>query len=81
MKHVSNKEFDLIVQWIKHANNYKGISRHDVDGTGYCLEINGRTIEVAWTGPDDLSDDMLYLVNKDMYRYWKENFGGYKITF
>jgi hypothetical protein len=81
MQHVSRGEYIQIVQWIKNANNYRGITPHDVEGVGYCLEINGKVIEAAWEGPDDFCNDMIYLVHKDVYRHWKDTVGGYNIVF
>lgn len=80
MKHISKMEYEKVVEWLTDANNYKGITPHDVEGTGHCLEINGISIEVAWSGPDDFSNDTIYLVHADVYRKWRELYG-YIITF
>lgn len=75
MIHVSRWQYESIVELVKEAVNYAGSPGHDVEGEGHCLEIGGRTIEVAWSGYDNMTyadgqDHILYMVDEKVYDQW-----------
>ena len=76
MKEITREDYGQIVKWVKDANNYAGITSHNVDGVAHCLRNNaGKVVVVVEECEDDFSDNTIYLVNEVVYAAWKTAHG------
>lgn len=80
MIQVSKNIFDQVVEWIREANNYVGIGRHDPDGTSHYLSVDGQNKHAARHTWDDFTGKEIWLVDEKLYQQWRKKFG-YTINF
>jgi hypothetical protein len=76
MIQISPWEYEQFLAWVISASNYAGRTPHDAEGEGHCLDVDGRKIEAAWSGPDnvtyerDTGDRILHMADEQVYQEW-----------